>query len=158
MFFSGKIISLDTIMQDRTEGTFNQYCLNSLDLVSYTNLSWSMLSFLVEDAMQNVSVTQLRRVVFGKKKKGDPNTWDSHSQGRVLWQADAILCDNLLSSTFHLMSVDRSRQAKVLFPIARDGSSSVGWLLLEMAALLPPFSCLRSAAWLPPTSFTGWFV
>lgn len=33
-----------------------------------------MLSFLVEDAMQNVSVTQLRRVVFGKKKKGDPNT------------------------------------------------------------------------------------
>lgn len=32
--------------------------------------------FLVEDAMQNVSVnTQLRRVVFGKKKKkGNPNT------------------------------------------------------------------------------------
>lgn len=117
MFFFGKIISLDTIMLARTEGSFSHYYLNSLDLASCTNLSWSMLDLiqetiveplerlehgkqhrgrtsfglvtaalaegtkkqtgklLVEDAMQNVSVnTQLRRVVFGEKKKGDPNT------------------------------------------------------------------------------------
>lgn len=112
MFFFGKIISLDTIMLARTEGSFSHYYLNSLDLASCTNLSWSMLDLiqetiveplerlehgkqhrgrtsfglvtaalaegtkkqtgklLVEDAMQNVSVnTQLRRVVFGEKKK-----------------------------------------------------------------------------------------
>lgn len=134
MFFYRKIISLDAVMLAGTEGSFSFYCLNSVDLASYTNLSWStvescelqlssiqelivepleklehgkqhrgMTSFgllvtvalaegitkqtgksLVEDKMQNTSVnTQLRRVVFGGKKKKDIQTLETviHKEG-----------------------------------------------------------------------------